>query len=172
MLSTVPPCRSSTAGSAGSHASTCFNDPDPTCTSHWYIPACSCLSGESNLRLFLPLVEYFSWLATPYTAFCFLSTFYSLCEHDMPSLIPLSSLGSTLGSLDQALQKFWLHLYLPFDSDPFSSVNHGNAMTSCRKYYNFFFKHFKVVFTHAVLECVINLSWTVGKGWVEGRYVG
>lgn len=146
--------------SAGSHASTCFNDPDPTGTSHWYIPTCSCMGGKDNLRLFLPLEEFFSWLATPYTAFCFLSMFCSLCEHGMPSLILLSSLGATLSSrsLDQALQKRWLHLYLPAASDPFSSVNQGNAMTSHRKCFNFFKKHFQIVFTNAVLERIINVS--------------
>lgn len=73
---------------------------------------------------------FYSWLTTPHIAFCFLSTFCSLCEHGMPFLMLPSAAGSSLGSssLDQALQQLWLPLYLTAASEPFPGMNHGNAM--------------------------------------------
>lgn len=93
--------------SAGSHASSCFNCLDPVGTSHWQLPKCSWVGGKADSSLLLPLTALSFWLATPHTAFCFLSAFCSLCEPGMPTLILPSAAGSSLGSgsLDQALQR-------------------------------------------------------------------
>lgn len=172
MLSMVPPCRSSTAGSAGSHGSTCFNDLHSTGTSHWCIPACSWLGGNADSRLFLPLVKFFlGWqlLPLPFAEHMLLTLWAWDALPDLPFLTGFHPGQQQPGP--GSPETLVASVYLPAAYDPFSSVNHRSAMTSHRNYFNIFLKRFKIVFTNTVLECVINLSWTVGKGWVEGWYV-